>query len=62
MTSSDVIDTSFAVMLTQAADLIIDDLEKEINAIPGVIDNGIFTNMATEVIVASPSGIRVMTK
>ncbi|MGH1456986.1 MAG: adenylosuccinate lyase [Alphaproteobacteria bacterium] len=28
MTSSDVIDTSFAVMLTQAADLIIGDLEK----------------------------------
>ncbi len=33
MTSSDVIDTSFAVMLTQAADLIIADLEKVMAAL-----------------------------
>jgi len=33
MTSSDVIDTSFAVMLTQAADLIIADLDKLLAAL-----------------------------
>ena len=33
MTSSDVVDTSFAVMLTQAADLIIEDLEKVLTAL-----------------------------
>ena len=33
MTSSDVIDTSFAVMLTQAADLIIEDIEKVMTAL-----------------------------
>jgi len=33
MTSSDVIDTSFAVMLTQAADLIIEDLDKVLAAL-----------------------------
>lgn len=33
MTSSDVIDTSFAVMLTQAADIIIADLEKVMEAL-----------------------------
>ncbi len=33
MTSSDVIDTSFAVMLTQAADLIIKDIEKVMSAL-----------------------------
>ncbi len=33
MTSSDVVDTSFAVMLTQAADLIIEDLEKVMAAL-----------------------------
>ncbi len=33
MTSSDVIDTSFAVMLTQAADLIIEDLDKMLAAL-----------------------------
>jgi adenylosuccinate lyase len=33
MTSSDVIDTSFAVMLTQAADIIIDDLDKVLTAL-----------------------------
>lgn len=33
MTSSDVVDTSFAVMLTQAADLIIEDIEKVMAAL-----------------------------
>ena len=33
MTSSDVIDTSFAVMLTQAADIIINDLDRLLNAL-----------------------------
>lgn len=33
MTSSDVVDTSFAVMLTQAADIIIDDLDKLLAAL-----------------------------
>ena len=33
MTSSDVIDTSFAVMLTQAADIIIDNLDKLLTAL-----------------------------
>ena len=49
MTSSDVIDTSFAVMLTQAADLIIADLDKAFAAVTDInIDlcrsriNGIF--------------------
>ncbi|MEZ4753709.1 MAG: ribose-5-phosphate isomerase RpiA [Bdellovibrionota bacterium] len=37
-----------------------DDLEKEINLIPGVIDNGIFTRFATEVLVASGEGISIM--
>ena len=33
MTSSDVVDTSFAVMLTQAADLIIEDIDKVLSAL-----------------------------
>lgn len=38
MTSSDVVDTSFAVMLTQAADLLIADLDKVLNALKKQID------------------------
>lgn len=33
-------------------------LERELNSIPGVVDNGLFIGLATLVIVASPSGIR----
>jgi ribose 5-phosphate isomerase A len=33
-------------------------LERELNMIPGVVDNGIFIGLATLVIVASPSGVR----
>lgn len=33
-------------------------LERELNLIPGVVDNGLFVGLATLVIVASPSGIR----
>lgn len=29
-----------------------DDLEKEINSIPGVVENGIFTNFATEILIS----------
>ena len=43
-------------------DSISDDLEKEINLIPGVIDNGIFTNFTTEVLVASSDGIKSLKK
>jgi len=32
-------------------------LERELNLIPGVVDNGLFIGLATLVIVASPSGI-----
>jgi ribose 5-phosphate isomerase A len=33
-------------------------LERELNLIPGVVDNGLFIGLATLVVVASPSGIR----
>ncbi len=33
-------------------------LERELNMIPGVVNNGLFVGLATLVIVASPSGIR----
>ncbi len=32
-------------------------LEKEINSIPGVIENGLFINLADEIIVGSKQGI-----
>lgn len=38
MTSSDVVDTSFAVMLTQAADILIADIDKVLNALKKQID------------------------
>jgi len=34
------------------------DLEREINAIPGVVENGLFARVATRVLVAAPEGIR----
>ena len=33
-------------------------LEREINAIPGVLENGLFIGMAHEVLVAGPGGVR----
>jgi ribose 5-phosphate isomerase A len=39
---------------------ITDGLEKEINQIVGVVENGIFTSFATEILVAEPSGIRII--
>ncbi len=33
-------------------------LERELNLIPGVVENGLFIGLATLVVVASPSGIR----
>jgi ribose 5-phosphate isomerase A len=33
-------------------------LERELNLIPGVVDNGLFIGLVTLVVVASPSGIR----
>ncbi|MFA7341767.1 MAG: ribose-5-phosphate isomerase RpiA [Candidatus Methanomethylophilaceae archaeon] len=35
-------------------------LESRLNTIPGVVENGLFLNMATKVIVASPDGIKIM--
>jgi ribose 5-phosphate isomerase A len=36
-------------------------LESRINVIPGVVDNGLFLNMATNVVISSPDGsIRMM--
>ncbi len=37
-------------------------LEAAINAIPGVVDNGLFIGMADKVIVASDDGIRILEK
>jgi ribose 5-phosphate isomerase A len=34
------------------------DLERQINEIPGVLDNGIFSAMTTRVLVAEPEGVR----
>ena len=34
-------------------------LESRLNTIPGVVENGLFLNMATKVIVASPDGIKI---
>lgn len=37
-----------------------DELEKEINLIPGVVENGLFIDLATEVIVGSKQGIMTL--
>lgn len=37
-------------------DIISDELEKEINNIPGVVENGIFTHYATEILVSKSNG------
>jgi len=34
-----------------------DDLERDLNAIPGVIENGIFTRWANELLIIRPSGV-----
>ncbi|MCB0317186.1 MAG: ribose-5-phosphate isomerase RpiA [Bdellovibrionales bacterium] len=41
-------------------DNISNELEREINLIPGVVDNGIFTKFATEILVSSEKGIKVL--
>ena len=37
-------------------------LEKELNILPGVVENGIFTNLVDKVIIGSPSGIKEINK
>jgi ribose 5-phosphate isomerase A len=37
-------------------------LEKELNYIPGVVENGIFTEVADEVLVGSSEGIKSLKK
>lgn len=39
-----------------------DDLEARIKSLVGVVDSGLFTNFATEIIVGSKSGIEVLTR
>ena len=36
--------------------------EKELNILPGVVENGIFTNLVDKVIIGSPSGIKEINK
>jgi len=38
------------------------EMEKELNNIPGVVENGLFIRMADKVIVASPKGIETYTR
>ncbi len=37
-------------------------MEKQLNAIPGVIENGLFINMAAIVYVGSEKGVKTLTK
>ena len=37
-------------------------LEKELNSIPGVIENGIFSGYVDEVLVGTPEGVKVLKK
>ncbi|MCB0329328.1 MAG: ribose 5-phosphate isomerase A [Bdellovibrionales bacterium] len=54
-------------LFTQEGNLILDakflpiasDLESKINSIPGVVENGIFTNHATEVLIGKDDGVEV---
>ena len=39
-----------------------EEVDREIKNITGVVDHGLFINMATTVIVASKEGIKVLTK
>jgi len=39
-----------------------EELEKRIDNIPGVVESGLFVNMATEVIVGTPNGVRKVRK
>lgn len=38
------------------------DLERRINAVPGVLENGLFVGMATKVLVPGPKGVRTLTR
>ncbi|MCB0320530.1 MAG: ribose-5-phosphate isomerase RpiA [Bdellovibrionales bacterium] len=57
-------------LFTQEGNLILDaqfanisdDFEKEINGIPGAVENGIFTHYATEVLVGASGGVRSLTR
>ena len=57
-------------LFTQEGNLILDarfneipaDLEARINAIPGVVENGIFSSHATEVLVGKDDGIQLLKK
>jgi ribose 5-phosphate isomerase A len=37
-------------------------MESRINTIPGVVENGLFLNVATKVVVASEDGLKIMEK
>ena len=37
-------------------------MDRELKAVTGVVDHGLFINMATKIIIAADSGIEVMTK
>lgn len=57
-------------ILTQSGNIIIDatfssisrDLEAKLNAVVGVVENGIFTSMATEILIGTSSGISTIAK
>lgn len=57
-------------LFTQEGNIILDavfaeigaELEAELNAIPGVVENGIFTSHASEVLVAKESGVEILTR
>lgn len=38
------------------------DLEKDLNAIPGVVENGIFAGIVDEVLVGTPDGVKALKK
>ncbi|MEN4006599.1 MAG: ribose-5-phosphate isomerase RpiA [Methanobacteriaceae archaeon] len=51
-----VIDVKFNIIDNPAV------LEKELNAIPGVVENGIFAGIVDEVIVGTPEGVKTLKK
>ena len=51
-----VIDVKFETINDPAA------LEKELNSIPGVVENGIFAGIVDEVIVGTPEGVKILKK
>lgn len=51
-----ILDASFGAIADPAR------LERDLNAIPGVVENGLFVGLATKVIVGGPSGTRLLTR